>query len=222
MKRQQRIGTWIAMGACLVVAVPVAAFPRFSETTQKSCATCHTGPAGGAALTDAGKAYQADASKVPAANVEGAAYVSAAKCRMCHATEHKSWQATAHARALETLHGAPAGRVTELAGKLGVKLAGPADQAKECLSCHVTGQGQPGGYPGADSTKTAALAGVTCESCHGPGGKHVAAAKEAKKAAINGQVGEKYCRQCHTPEMSPKFEFAAYQAKGVHAKKTAP
>ena len=40
-------------------------------------------------------------------------------------------------------------------------------------------------------------------------------------SAINGQVSEKFCRQCHTPTMSPKFDFAVYQAKGLHAKKAA-
>ena len=38
---------------------------------------------------------------------------------------------------------------------------------------------------------------------------------------INGKVGEKLCRSCHTPTMSPKFDFATYSAKGLHAKKAA-
>lgn len=221
MRTRERLVVGLAVTLVLGVAVQAAAFPRLSTETQKSCATCHSGVAGGAALTDAGKAFKADASKVPAANVEGATYVGNNKCRMCHMKEHKSWQATPHAKALESLKGLSAEKVAEFAGKLNVKVAGAADQAKECLQCHVTGNAQASGYPASDSTKTAALSGVTCESCHGPGSAHVAAAKEAKKAAINGKIGENFCRDCHTPAMSPKFDFATYQAKGLHEKKTA-
>lgn len=219
--RTREMVVGLAVSLVLGVASQAAAFPRLAESTQKSCLTCHSAIAGGAALTDAGKAYKADATKLPEKNVEGASYVGGGKCRMCHMKEYKSWQATPHAKGLETLRTATAERVTEISGKLGVKLTGSAAEAKECLGCHVTGHGQPGGYPAADSTKSAALSGVTCENCHGPGSAHVAAAKEAKKAAINGKLGESFCRDCHTPAMSPKFDFAAYQAKGMHEKKAA-
>jgi nitrate/TMAO reductase-like tetraheme cytochrome c subunit len=205
----------------ITLAGTASAFPRFARLTKKDCATCHTNVAGGAALTDAGKAFKADTTKAPAANVEGATYVSNAKCKMCHLTEYKSWQSTPHAKALDMLKSADAAKVTEMSTRLGVKLTAPAAESPECLQCHVTGHGLAGGYPGADSTKTAALSGVTCESCHGPGSKHVAAAKEVKKTFINGKVSESYCRSCHTPTMSPKFDFAAYSAKGLHEKKAA-
>lgn len=207
--------------AAAVWAVSAMAYPKFADSSKRSCATCHTGVAGSVDLTDAGKAYKADATKVPAANVEGASYVSNNKCKTCHLKEYKSWLETPHAKGMETLHAVTAEKAAEIATKLGVKLEGTADKSEACITCHVTGHGQPGGYPGADSTKTAGLSGVTCENCHGPGSAHVAAAKEAKKAAINGKVGENFCKQCHTPEMSPKFDYAAYVAKGLHAKKAA-
>ena len=34
-------------------------------------------------------------------------------------------------------------------------------------------------------------------------------------------LSQKFCRSCHTPTMSPKFDFAAYSAKGLHARKAA-
>jgi hypothetical protein len=203
----------------LTVAGAAGAFPRFARLTEKSCATCHANVAGGADLTDAGKAFKADSTKTPAANVEGAAYVSNSKCKTCHLTEYKSWQTTPHAKGLDVLKTADAAKVAEMAGRLGVKVEGAAAESPACLQCHVAGHGLAGGYPGADSLKTVALSGITCESCHGPGSKHVAAAKEAKKSVINGKVGENFCRQCHTPTMSPKFDFVAYSAKGLHAKK---
>lgn len=221
MRNHGGILALVLVAAAAAHAATALAFPSVADQTKRSCATCHTGVAGGAALTDAGKAYKADATKVPAANVEGAKYVSNNKCRTCHLKEYKSWLETPHAKSMETLRAASAAKVTEVAAKLGVKVEGAADKSDACLSCHVTGHGQPGGYPGADSTKTAGLSGVTCENCHGPGSAHVTAAREAKQAAINGQVSEKFCRQCHTPTMSPKFDFAVYQAKGLHAKKAA-
>jgi len=39
----------------------------------------------------------------------------------------------------------------------------------KCLQCHTTGYGEATGYKAAADE---ALAGVTCESCHGPGSKH--------------------------------------------------
>jgi hypothetical protein len=205
----------------LTLAGTAMAFPRFARLTKMDCATCHANVAGGADLTDAGKAFKADTTKTPAANVEGATYVSNSKCKTCHLTEYKSWQTTPHAKALDVLKTADSAKVASMAAALGVKLSGPASEAPECLNCHVTGHGLAGGYPAADSVKTAALSGVTCEGCHGPGSKHVAAAKEVKKTMINGKVSEKFCRSCHTPTMSPKFDFATYSAKGLHAKKAA-
>lgn len=215
--RDIRIMAVVAVAA--VWAASAMAFPKLADSTKRSCATCHSAVAGGAGLTEAGKAYKADATKVPAANVEGANYVSSNKCKTCHLKEYKSWLETPHAKGLATLSAVSAEKAAEIATKLGVKLEGAADKSEACLQCHVTGHGQPGGYPGADSTKTAGLSGVTCENCHGPGSAHVAAAKEAKKAAINGKVGENFCKQCHTPTMSPKFDHAIYVAKGLHAKK---
>jgi hypothetical protein len=221
MRKHDWIGMPLAVGIGVAIAATAFAYPRFAEKTQKSCASCHTAVAGGVELTVAGKAFKADHDNVPATDVEGATYVGMARCRTCHAVEYKSWMTTSHAKALMTLNSASPKELTEIAGRLGVQLANASDRPEWCVSCHVTGHGEPGGYPGADSLKTAALSGVTCESCHGPGSKHVAAARAAKKDAINGKVGENYCRQCHTAEMSPKFEFAAYLAKGVHAKKAA-
>lgn len=215
-----RVGMGLGSAVLLLaLAGGAAAFPRFARLTRMDCATCHANVAGGAELTDAGKAFKADTTKTPAANVEGASFVSNSKCKTCHLTEYKSWQTTPHAKAFEVLKSADSTKLADMAGRMGVKLDGPASQNPACLDCHVTGHRLTGGYPGADSTKTAALSGVTCESCHGPGSKHVAAEKAVKKTFINGKVSEKFCRSCHTPTMSPKFDFAEYSKKGLHEKK---
>jgi len=215
-----RLGVTVAAALVVLVgAVSLAsAFPQMAQKTDRSCATCHTKVAGGPELTDAGKAYKADPSKAPAANVEGAEYVSNRKCRVCHLAQFKSWAETPHAKAMATLRTASAEKIAEMAEHAGVKLEGPAWESEACLSCHTTGYKLAGGYPAAsDSVKNEALAVVGCESCHGPGSKHVSAEKAVKKNFINRAVGESFCVQCHTPSMSPKFDYKEYKAKGLHA-----
>lgn len=214
--------------ALLLVAGTAAlahAYPRFARATNMSCATCHVNPAGGPDLSDAGKAFKADSTKVPAASVEGSAYVSNRKCRVCHAAEYKSWLTTPHSAAMDTLRLASHEAIMGMSKRLGVTVEGAATANETCISCHTTGYGLPGGYPmpadvgkatGADSARVAALASVSCESCHGPGSKHVAAEKSVKKTLINHDVGEGTCRGCHTAATSPNFDFAKYKAKGVH------
>jgi hypothetical protein len=221
--RGNRLPKLITAAVLLAVCASAAvAFPRFARMTKASCATCHTNVAGGAALTDAGKAFKADTTKAPAASVAGSDFVSSKKCRMCHINEYKSWLETPHAKSLEVLHSGDPKKIEEMAARAGVKLDGPAWENETCLGCHVTGFKLAGGYPAADSLKNAALAYVTCEACHGPGSKHVMADKAVKKTTlINGQVSEAMCRSCHTPSMSPAFDFAKYKAKGLHAVKTA-
>jgi mono/diheme cytochrome c family protein len=90
------------------------------------------------------------------------------------------------------------------------------------VRCHVTGYELAGGYPAADSVKTAALSGVGCESCHGPGSLHVAAPAADKKKATYKTVSAAMCTQCHTPAINPDFKYEEMVKKGVHPpKKTA-
>jgi hypothetical protein len=214
MRRSIQIIGYVAIAASVGFAVHQArAFPAFALKTKAACASCHTSPAGGPALSDAGKAFKADASKAPAAG-KGAEYAGNNKCRMCHLKQHKSWWESQHAKAMAALQDAKA--AAAFAEKLKIELEEPADQSDACVRCHVTGFHLAGGYPAADSAKTAAVAMVGCEACHGPGSAHIAAKTSAeRKATINGAVGVALCQQCHTPEISPKFEFAAMK-KRVH------
>lgn len=214
----------IRMTATLLLLAGVSsawAYPRFARSTGRTCATCHVNVAGGPDFTGAGKAFKADSTKVPTASVAGSEYVSSRKCRVCHLAEYKSWQDTPHAKAFEMLKTGDPKKIEEMALRAGVKLDGPAWTNATCLGCHVTGYKLAGGYPASDSLKTAALSAVTCEACHGPGSKHVSAEKAVRKKFINRHITEVMCVQCHTPTMSPKFNFAEYKAKGVHAIKAA-
>ena len=128
-----------------------------------------------------------------------AAYVGSDACQGCHASEHARWKAHPHAHALATLEGK---------GKA-------ADAA--CLGCHTTGYAK-GGFPEAGkAAEHAALAGVGCESCHGPGGDHVPA--NASKRGTIVSLADKcdscvilqVCGSCHDPDNDPGFEYEVKQ-----------
>jgi hypothetical protein len=199
----------------MCIAGAAFAFPSVARKTKMSCATCHSNVAGGADLTDAGKAYKADNMKVPAASVAGSDYVGSNKCKMCHMKQHKAWGDTKHAKAFESLVSGDAATMASQAKALGVTLSGSASTNDACLACHTVGNSL-GGYPPSDTTKTASYAAVGCEMCHGPGAKHVAAEKAEKKNFISVPKTEAMCKDCHTAAMSPKFVYADYKTKGVH------
>lgn len=121
------------------------------------------------------------------------AYAGQAACRPCHTAEHAQWQGTAHAHAFDTLrqknrHFFP-----------------------QCVGCHTTGAGLPGGF--ALEQPREALAGVQCEVCHGPGQQHT---QRPAAANIRRQVGAEFCQHCHTPVQSPGFVFGDHLAKVDH------
>jgi peroxiredoxin len=122
------------------------------------------------------------------------AYVGSAVCQTCHADEHGAWLGQAHAKSMASL---------EAKGK-----AGDAD----CLRCHTTGFGKPGGFQAAGGPQPA-LAAVGCESCHGPGGDHVAegARKRGTILKLSDKCGScailQICGSCHDDANDPGFEF---------------
>ena len=127
----------------------------------------------------------------------GAAYVGSDACRSCHAQEYATWESSPHAHALASL---------EAKRKSG--------QAA-CLACHTTAYGLPGGFPkGGVAAQHGDLARVGCESCHGPGGAHVA--PDAKKIGTIISLGDKcdscvilqICGGCHDEANDPGFAFS--------------
>jgi hypothetical protein len=123
-----------------------------------------------------------------------ARYVGPDTCAACHPTAAATWSASGHAHAVATLREHQAS-------------ANPA-----CLNCHVTGLGHPGGWAGAS---TPALASVSCEACHGPGGDH-AAAPAAGYGDLPADAAA--CVACHTHDNSPEFRFADYWPKVAHGR----
>lgn len=197
----------------VLCAARLSAFPQFARDTKAACASCHVNVAGGAELTDAGKAFKADKTAPTAAPAKTADYVGNTKCKMCHMKQHKAWSTTPHAMALAKLQAADPAKAEAMSKALNIPITGSPAKTDGCVTCHVTGFQLAGGYPAADSTKTAAVAMVSCESCHGPGSAHVAAATADKKKFINTAVSANLCTQCHTAVTSPKFNFEEYSKK---------
>jgi hypothetical protein len=149
-------------------------------------------------------------------------YIGAERCKTCHRKAEEGdqfgiWQNSKHAKAFETL-GTP--KAKEVAAKQGIDNPQTADA---CLKCHVTGHGVAAELLG---PKYNAAEGVSCESCHGPGGDYYKKTTMTQISAgeIEGaSVGlvtpdETVCVACHNEE-SPfykEFKFEEMVAKIAH------
>jgi len=148
-------------------------------------------------IADMGKALKAQVASMnqqaffkgqpepPGAGGGGAAYAGGDACVQCHIPQYENWQATPHARAYQTL------------------VDKGSQYAVECLVCHTTGYGGPGGY--SPQKERSAMINVQCESCHGPGSRH-----EGSKNGIVRDGGRQMCLGCHTEKNSPRFDYDAY------------
>jgi hypothetical protein len=58
------IGPLMLIGGSLMIPSPAQATPVFAGQTGLACTRCHTSPAGGKALTDFGKEFQANGNKL--------------------------------------------------------------------------------------------------------------------------------------------------------------
>ncbi len=114
-----------------------------------------------------------------------AQYAGSQACAECHEGVHSIELSTRHTQALQTL-----------------KAIGQ-DKNASCLPCHTVGYGLPTGFK--TELATPQLAGVQCESCHGPAAAHAANEMDLTKRPrkeIAGQV----CGGCHTGANHPTYE----------------
>jgi hypothetical protein len=130
-----------------------------------------------------------------AAPAEDSSFVGVEACRSCHPGPWKVWLASRHARASVTLHTALAPAFAARLGRTGDGFA----QDPICLGCHGVGlvDGRPPAWAEAGYQPSE---GVTCEACHGPGGRHVeaASAKRTGSALVAGLRAEpRACLDCH-------------------------
>lgn len=115
-------------------------------------------------------------------------YIGAISCKRCHEVNYKNWLKTKHAKATQTI------------------IPSPKYAQEECLICHSTGYGKMGEYSTVDEVPFY-LQGVQCEACHGEGRGH------PEKGSIERKVTLGTCRNCHTKDQSPLFNYPAYLEK---------
>lgn len=132
--------------------------------------------------------------------VEARDFAGSVACKSCHAKAFEVWAQSRHSHALETL-----------AKK-------ERDRVLGCVGCHVVGVEHPQGF--IDVQATPELAGVGCEVCHGPRGRHV---REGGKAPttmqdLGGLKPKEVCAAaCHKPPHSTKFDYGGYWEQIRHS-----
>jgi predicted CXXCH cytochrome family protein len=112
-------------------------------------------------------------------------YAGYSPCLDCHYDQYERWAATPHASALATL-----------------KQIGQHTNAV-CLQCHTVGFGLPNGFK--DEASTPGLAGVQCESCHGPAAEHLQNPADNTKRPIV-ELSAAVCGGCHTDFHHPTYD----------------
>jgi hypothetical protein len=156
-------------------------------------------------------------------------------CKSCHFKEWKSWKDTKMANAFDALK---PGASAQTKTKFKLDPAKDYTQDPNCLPCHTTGFGLPGGYaiPTNASYKVKKAAeqtrGGTCEACHGPGSKYAPVHKDVEEKARSyaqdefyavgeNKVDEQICTRCHnrrSPTVGPDyhFDFKEFKNKNTH------
>ncbi|MBK8253492.1 MAG: hypothetical protein IPK82_12600 [Polyangiaceae bacterium] len=116
-----------------------------------------------------------------------AGFIGIDACTDCHDEERKVWDGTQHAKAYATLQ------------------KDFKEYNLDCVSCHVTGYGKPGGSTVTFNDK---LQNIQCETCHGPGSLH--AKDPNKKGLITLKPAPETCTsECHHPPHVEGFDPAA-------------
>ncbi len=116
-------------------------------------------------------------------------FVGVAVCERCHEPQAAQWRTTAHSLAWDTL-------VRE-----------KKDATPECITCHVVGFREPGGFRTAGLTP--GLMNVQCENCHGVGTQH--------REGWLQQLSPLTCQNCHRDEHDPEFDDERKLALVTHS-----
>jgi nitrate/TMAO reductase-like tetraheme cytochrome c subunit len=150
-------------------------------------------------------------------------FVGSKECKSCHEESYKVWKKSGHAKAWETL----------------LEKDPPRNFDPECISCHVVGWSPQNYRPFTSGflseEKTPHLVDVGCETCHGPGEKHVKAEmgadfdlqeklrkaavitlEESQQAVSRAISDMQPCMNCHDLDNSPDFDFQTYWPKIEH------
>lgn len=153
-----------------------------------------------------------------------AQYTGVTKCRPCHLAQAKSWEQTKMSKAFELLK---PGVAADIKRSHNIDPGKDYTHDPNCIGCHVTGFGQPGGFVSVEQTPN--LTGVQCEACHGAGAGYLKPNlmslqnKEYKRSDLVAAglkiATAETCKQCHnkkSPFYKP-FDYETRVREGTHA-----
>ncbi|MFC1516452.1 multiheme c-type cytochrome [Thermodesulfobacteriota bacterium] len=126
------------------------------------------------------------------------AYVGSETCMECHEKEYLNFIAYAK-------------KASSFEKVMKMKKGLIESEYRECLGCHTTGYGKPGGFVSASETPD--LANPGCEVCHGPGSSHVES-EDVKD--IEAKLSEEQCVLCHNSDRVAAFNFKPMIYGGAH------
>ena len=133
-------------------------------------------------------------------NVSGpaASYAGSRACLECHSGTHTSVMKSAHVGAFTNHSFAMQGGQTD----------------PSCLACHTVGYGLPTGFTvtnrNGNLIYSTHLAGVQCESCHGPAGRHAANPGDFT-VRPRVEIAATMCGGCHTAQSVPPRVAASHR-----------
>jgi hypothetical protein len=118
-------------------------------------------------------------------------------CTACHSKAAEAWKKSGHSHAFKTL------------------VDRGADADPNCIGCHTVGFEKSGGYRREFRDKQ--LVNVGCESCHGPGSRHI---QKIQAGDIEGgrmrKLGAADCVKCHHGEFSRPFVWDEFWPHVAH------
>jgi hypothetical protein len=115
------------------------------------------------------------------------AHAGAGACVNCHTQEFARWGFSGHSKAWQSL------------------IKRKATDNPECVGCHTTAYGEPGGLGELTPGSIRKFRDIQCEACHGPLAGHPDDARvEAEPVTVE------RCLGCHDAANSPDFDFESY------------
>jgi hypothetical protein len=125
-------------------------------------------------------------------------YVGSEMCRSCHEAQYDRFKTYAK-------------KAQSYSHIMTLKKGLTEAEFRQCLECHTTGYGKPGGFRSEQETPRLKDAG--CEVCHGPGSIHV---QSQDPKDMKTKLSTKDCEVCHNADRVEAFKYKPLIYGGAH------